>query len=80
MISVLPYRRFYVPLRPRAAGGGRAIVNVSGRIPPPHLRPRHRRGDRTSLPSAWGIGADRCRAAFVAQIIDIDALVALGRR
>ena len=38
------------------------------------LRPRHRRGDGESLPSARGIGADRRRAASVAQIVDIDAL------
>ena len=37
-----------------------------------YLRPRHRRCDRESLPSALGICADRRRAASVAQIIDID--------
>ena len=45
-----------------------------------YLRPRHRRCDRESLPSARGICADRRRAASVAQIIDIDRLVALCRR
>jgi len=45
-----------------------------------YLRPRHRRCDRESLPSARGICADRRRAASVAQIIDIDTLVALCRR
>jgi hypothetical protein len=33
-----------------------------------------RRGGREARPSAWGIGADRRRAASVAQIVDIDAL------
>jgi len=47
---------------------------------PLHLRPCHRRGDREALPSARGIGADRRRAASVAQIIDIDTLVAFCRR
>ena len=45
-----------------------------------YLRPRHRRCDRESLPSARGICADRRRAASVAQIIDIDRLVARCRR
>jgi hypothetical protein len=46
--------------------------------PPLDLRPRHRRGEREAFPRARGIGADRRRAASIAQIIDIDALVALS--